>query len=379
MSDLRTDIRTWLASPLPADVRAALDRLAREPDVARIAVMPDVHLSHDVSVGTVLATTHRLYPSAVGGDIGCGMSALAFDAGADLLAGESAAAKLFAALYERVPSNRHRAPRDLPPPLTDAPLSHPRLESARRRDARVQLGTLGRGNHFLEFQRDQADERLWLMLHTGSRGIGQLIRDHHLSLARALHPTSALPSLDATTPQGQAYLADMSWALEYAAASRAAIRSAVIDILKSLFDVESLPASLIDCHHNFVRQETIDGQSLWIHRKGALPAAEGEPGVIPGSMGSASFHVQGRGHAPALCSSSHGAGRALSRDQARRRISPRDLHRQMANVWFDHRRAPRLCDEAPTAYKDIHAVMRAQRDLTKVTRTLHPVLSYKGT
>jgi tRNA-splicing ligase RtcB len=403
------NLTTWLTEPLAPEVRAALERLSRAPDVRHIAVMPDVHLAHDVCIGTVLATTHLLYPGAVGGDIGCGMSALAFDAPADLLAHESAAATLLEALYQRVPANRHRAPRELPPHLTEPPLSHPALESIKRRDARVQFGTLGRGNHFLEFQADDED-RLWLMLHTGSRGIGQAIRDHHLnnhaqSSATTPHAgaepwelrdqrvapdasenqrprpqttPSPLPFIDASAPAGLAYLADMAWALDYARANRQAIVAAVCDILRERFSVTPLPGTQVDCHHNFVRRETHFGAPLWIHRKGALSAAEGEPGLIPGSMGTQSFHTQGRGLDAALSSSSHGAGRALSRDQARRAISPRDLERQLQGIWFDHRLTRHLREEAPQAYKDIQSVMRAQRPLTRITRRLHPILSYKG-
>jgi tRNA-splicing ligase RtcB len=138
-------------------------------------------------------------------------------------------------------------------------------------------------------------------------------------------------------------------------------------------------SSFVSCHHNHVRLEVHDGAVMWVHRKGAIPAALGERGIIPGSMGSPSFHVEGRGHEPALTSSSHGAGRAMSRGAARRTISRRELLRQLDRVLFDQRRAEQLRDEAPTAYKDIRAVMRAQRPLTRIVRTLHPVLSYKGT
>jgi tRNA-splicing ligase RtcB len=257
-------------------------------------------------------------------------------------------------------------------------LSHPALESIRRRDARVQLGTLGRGNHFLEFQCDEED-RLWLMLHTGSRGIGQAIRDFHLQRAAAEGSVSnGLAYVDARTEAGAAYLADMDWALDYASANRDAILKAVTNLIRELFGVEAMAQSRIDCHHNFVRRELHEGEQFWVHRKGAVPAACGEKGIIPGSMGSASFHVEGRGCAASLCSSSHGAGRAMSRDAARRSVTVRELNRQMAGVWFDHRLARRLCDEAPGAYKDIHAVMRSQRELTRIVRVLRPVLSYKG-
>lgn len=371
-------LHQWLAEPLPPDVKAALSRLAGSTDVRYIAVMPDVHLSHDVCIGTVLATRHLLYPSAVGGDIGCGMSALAFDAGADLLAGEAEAGQLLAALYENVPANRHRSPRDLPERLTDLPLSHPSLETIKRRDGRVQFGTLGRGNHFLEFQSDE-EGRLWVMLHTGSRAIGQAIRDFHLAHAVVdQNAVSELPYVDARSAAGEAYLSDMAWALEYAVANRNAILNAVVELVERLFGICPVADSRVDCHHNFVRSERHFDETHWVHRKGAVSAGIGEAGIIPGSMGSRSFHVEGRGCAAALCSSSHGAGRCMSRDQARRTISQRDLHRQMNGVWFDHRLAGRLRDEAPSAYKEIQAVMRAQKELTRIVRTLTPLLSYKG-
>jgi tRNA-splicing ligase RtcB len=372
-------IRKWLAEPLPRDVAGALERVARCADVRHVAVMPDVHLSQHVCVGTVLATSNLLYPSAVGGDIGCGMAALGFEALADeVLRDDSAAARLLAELYRRVPANRQGAARELPPALAERALSDPRLEVIQRRDARVQLGTLGRGNHFLEFQADE-EGRLWVMVHTGSRGVGQAIRDHHLALAgEGGRRSNVLVAVAADTSAGAAYLADMAWAEDYARGNRDAILEAVVEATRELFRVEAVAGSRIDCHHNFVRREAHFGEALWVHRKGAVPAADGEAGIIPGSMGSASFHVEGRGCEEALCSSSHGAGRAMSRDAARRAIPVRELERQMRGVWFDHRRAGALRDEAPGAYKDVHAVMRAQRELTKVVRMLRPVLSYKG-
>ena len=273
-----------------------------------------------------------------------------------------------------MPSNRQPTPRDLPEELAGAPpLSHPSLESMRRRDARVQLGTLGRGNHFVEFQADD-EGRLWLMVHTGSRGIGQAIRDHHLSLAGG----APLPWLDAEDARGRAYLADSQWAVAYARANRDAIIRATAALVATLLGVQTLPGTHVDCCHNFVRRETHAGEDLWVHRKGANAAREGEPGIIPGSMGTRSYHVTGRGDADSLCSSSHGAGRVMSRDQARRSVTVRQLQREMAAVWYDRRLAARLCDESPGAYQDIRAVLRAQHDLVRVVRRLTPLLSYKG-
>jgi tRNA-splicing ligase RtcB len=174
-------VERWLAEPLPKDVALSIDRLASAEDVARVAVMPDVHLSGDVCVGLAVATTQLIYPAAVGGDIGCGMAAVALDADAGLLDGERAAARLLDALGKNVPAMRHsRATMpDLPGSLQVESLSHPRLQKLLSRDGRVQFGTLGRGNHFLEFQADDED-RLWIMLHSGSRAMGQAITGHHM-------------------------------------------------------------------------------------------------------------------------------------------------------------------------------------------------------
>lgn len=373
-------IHQWLAAPPPKDVAESIERIARLPDVLRIAVMPDAHLATDVCVGLVVATSGTIYPSAVGGDIGCGMAAIQFDASADLLADEALAGRLLAELYRCVPSLKHsreRAPAAIPEELLAAPLSHPRLERLKVRDARLQLGTLGRGNHFLEFQGD-SEGRLWLMLHSGSRAMGQAITAHHVESARSRAKAPRIIGFDADSATGRAYLNDMAWAIGYARANRLAMVEATRAILAELRGVEAIGDSLIHCDHNHVRRESHDGDSLWVHRKGALSAAAGEPGVIPGSMGTRSYHVLGRGEESSLCSSSHGAGRALSRGEAGQRISAVEFVRQMRGVWFDHRRARHLRDEAPGAYKDIGAVMRAQRALTKIERELQPLLSYKG-
>jgi tRNA-splicing ligase RtcB (3'-phosphate/5'-hydroxy nucleic acid ligase) len=217
----------------------------------------------------------------------------------------------------------------LPAGLAGRPLSHPSLDAVARRDARVQLGTLGRGNHFLEFQADEADGRLWVMVHTGSRAVGPAVRDHHLDVAARRTESRGIACLDAESEAGRAYLHDVAWALDYARANRDAILAAVVEVVRELFGAAAITDSCIDCHHNFVRRETHLGEPLWVHRKGACPAAAGEAGIIPGSMGSVSYHTEGRGCAEALCSSSHGAGRAMSRESARRAISAKELRRQM--------------------------------------------------
>jgi tRNA-splicing ligase RtcB len=376
-SSHQATLRQWLVEPLPVDVANALDRLRRTDDVCHIAVMPDVHLSKDVCTGTVLATRQRLYPQAVGGDIGCGMAALRFNGPANHLDEERAAARLLAGLYQAVPAMRHsrQTMHELPDPLNQSGLSHAALEKLTRRDGRVQFATLGRGNHFLEFQADQ-EGNLWLMVHSGSRAMGQAITEHHLRQAQPAN--TGLLFLEAGSDAGQAYLHDLAWACRYAEESRRTMIETVSALVTELFGVAADTESIIHCNHNHLRQETHGHQELWIHRKGAVSAREDEPGIIPGSMGAASFHVGGRGDTEALCSSSHGAGRRMSRTEARQKIRATDLERQMGDVWFDHRLTDRIRDEAPEAYKDIHAVMRAQRGLTRIVRQLRPILSYKG-
>lgn len=208
--------------------------------------------------------------------------------------------------------------------------------------------------------------------------MGQAITAHHLRRANSQELQARLLSFDANSPQGRDYLIDVAWGVRYAEENRLAMLSAVAEVMHSRFGVEVLRDTLIHANHNHVRQEEHRGESLWVHRKGALPAAFEEKGVVPGSMGTASFHVTGCGCAEALCSSSHGAGRRLSRTEAAKQISLRQFERELQNVWHDNRITERLRDEAPSAYKDIRAVMKAQRELTRIDRELRPLLSYKG-
>jgi tRNA-splicing ligase RtcB len=336
--------------------------------------MPDVHLAREVCIGVVVATGQLIYPQAVGNDIGCGMAAVALEADASLVRSDADAAKVLAGLYRFVPSNKHRQRRELPAAVRNLSLSDDRLKRAAERDGRVQFGTLGRGNHFLELQEDH-ESRLWLMVHSGSRGIGQLIARHHMDRC----DIEGRPAMfDSHNASGLAYAADVSWARTYAHENRLAMLLAVDNLIQVHFDTRIDWPTLITCDHNHVQKENHFGNDWWIHRKGAQAAFEDMPGLIPGSMGTASFHVRGKGTAAALRSCSHGAGRSLSRLQARQTISSRAFDREMTGVWFDHRRTSQLRDEAPSAYKDIREVMRAQRELIRIERELRPLLSYKG-
>lgn len=373
------EVKAWTCDPLPPDVTRRLNWLRASDGIQRIAVMPDVHLSGSVCIGTVIASRDRIYPEAVGGDIGCGMVAVRADALAEeVLGAKNLAERVLRGLGTLVPTNKHSRltmPSELPGGLGEEPLSAKTLESRRRRDALVQLGTLGRGNHFLELQCDDQGW-LWLMVHSGSRAMGQAIAAHHSRFC--LEEAGGLRFLEARSPEGVAYLNDAQWARRYAEVNRLEMVEAVAALLEEFYGVGLDRASLFSCDHNHVQSETHEGSDLWVHRKGALSARDGEAGIVPGSMGTVSFHTLGRGCPEALSSSSHGAGRTLSRTMARKRISVRELRRQMGGVWFDRSKEAQLRDEAPEAYKDVEAVMRAQRDLTRIVRRLRPMLVHKG-
>ena len=370
-------LRIWSPEKLSPRLQKILGRLQRSDDVHHVAVMPDVHEGKEVPNGLVLATKNLIYPQAVGGDIGCGIAALRFRCDRDLLRSEQQAAILMSGLYDRVPSLIHRGqavPLEISADLQGRVLSASGLEKEKSRDARLQLGTLGRGNHFVEFQADD-EGTVWLMVHTGSRGIGQKITDFHLRNAESTN--SGLKALDVSNDKGRAYLNDMNWALDYAQANRRAIVGAVVEIFRNRFGIQSDDNSYVDCHHNFARFESHFGGQLLVHRKSALSAQANELGLIPGSMGTESYHTVGRGEVTSLTSSAHGAGRALSRSEAFDKIRERDLDRQMGDVWFDRRLTRKLLDEAPGAYKKVGDVMRSQSGLTAIVRKLTPLLVYK--
>jgi tRNA-splicing ligase RtcB len=371
-------IKMWLTAPLGHEVSEALGRLQRAPDIQRIAVMPDVHLANDICIGVVLATSQLIYPQAVGGDIGCGMLAVSTNSSAEPLRDPKAAGQILAGFAKAIPSRRRnrQAVVAQPQDLDSFELSSARLESLRRSEGAVEFATLGSGNHFLELQADEGDQ-LWLMIHSGSRALGQAVRDHHLACAQVTE--GRFRALDAESEQGAAYLHDLDWSRRYAAASRRAMAAEAEKVMQHAIGARLLWETSITTDHNHVALEQHGASNFWVHRKGAMVLQAGELGVLPGSMGTLSFHVEGRGCGEALNSSAHGAGRAMSRSEAARKVSRAELQRQMKGVWFDWRLADAIRDEAPSAYKDIRAVLKGQRDLVKVRRTLRPLLNYKGT
>jgi tRNA-splicing ligase RtcB (3'-phosphate/5'-hydroxy nucleic acid ligase) len=368
----------WLVNPFDGEVHSAIERLRRAPDVQHVAVMPDVHLAGDVCIGVAIGTTHLIYPQAVGGDIGCGVLAVPFDVSADRLAEPAIAGRVLAKLAGAVPARRWNRKMTMEPPhaVASDTLSDPRLDAVWRKQGILELATLGSGNHFAELQID-GEGRLWLMVHSGSRAMGPAIRDHHLERAPVMG-SSGLRALDANSAEGRAYLHDTAWARRYAVANRQQIAMNIGTVLAAIIGATLQWDLAITTDHNHVESEPHSGGPFWVHRKGAMAAAHDQWGALPGSMGTASFHVQGRGCSQALCSSAHGAGRLMSRTAARRSVTTRELQRQMAGIWYDYRHAERLRDEAPSAYKDIRAVARAQRELVKIVRVLRPVLNYKG-
>jgi tRNA-splicing ligase RtcB len=378
MTDLSLPpLHTWLVDSLHGDVREAIARLRRAADVQHVAVMPDVHLATDVCVGVAIGTSHLIYPQAVGGDIGCGILAVPFNVGADVLADATVAGQILAKLARAVPARRwnRKVAQEPSADIANVTLSHPQLEALWRRQGTLEFATLGSGNHFAELQAD-SDRRLWLMVHSGSRAMGPAIRDHHLE--RGELATSGLRALDANSGEGRAYLNDAIWARNYAAANRRQIAVNIGEIMATTLGATLEWERAIVSDHNHVESESHFGRSLWVHRKGSMAAMEDQWGALPGSMGAVSFHVQGRGCPEALRSSAHGAGRLMSRTAARQNVSTRELQRQMTGIWYDYRLVDRLRDEAPSAYKDIRAVARAQRELIKIARVLRPVLNYKG-
>jgi len=372
---LQASVRQWLVEPkVDPKVQTNIERIARSEDVRYLVVLPDVHLGELINNGCVVATENLVYPQAVGGDIGCGLSAIRFNSTAEFLTDDRHAQTIVKELYRRVPVLKQRGGQILPAKLARLSLSDEALVKQSQRDGAYQLGTLGCGNHFVEFQQDDAGA-LWLMVHSGSRAMGQSITRFHL--AQAGTSATGLKYLDTRSASGQAYLNDTEWAMQYATLSRLAIMARVVEALESNFAVSANEDSYVDSPHNFVRREEHFGENLLVHRKSANSARLSEPGLIAGSMGTPSFVVHGLGVEAALCSSSHGAGRVMSRGEARHCIKPADMKRQLGQVKYDPRHLSELRDEAPAAYRDIREVMRAQRDLARQHARLSPVLNFK--
>lgn len=373
MNKSKASYRHWLSEKLSPELEQQTKRLLYAKGVKHVRLMADAHLANDVCVGCVLATEKLIYPAAIGGDIGCGMLSVPLDIDADFIQSQQAEL-IFKNLTHLVPIVKQS--QGFPFEL-DKKLSNERLQHIALRDGRYQLGTLGRGNHFLELQRCIETGQLWLMIHTGSRGMGPAIRDYHLH--HATGKSGGLKYLDIDSEQGQAYYNDLGWAREYANANRLQILERCRTLFRDLFSVSVEENKMIHCDHNHLDMATLNKQDLLIHRKGACSVTKGEAAIIPGSMGSDSFHVIGKGNADSLFSSSHGAGRCMSRQLARKTITSNNLSKQLSGIYYQQEKLRLLTEEAPTSYKNIEKVMSLQKKLVKVTSRLSPVLSYKGT
>ncbi len=381
------DIRLW-ARPSTVEDQAMrqLHNIAALPwTFKHVAVMPDVHYGKGATVGSVIAMRGAVSPAAVGVDIGCGMSAVRTSLSAnDLPAGlgalrsklEAAVPVGFGAHKEAAFTDRDaddwtafwKAFDDLTPAV--------RADSAK---ALKQIGTLGGGNHFIEVCLD-TDKRVWVMLHSGSRGIGNLLAQHHIEVARGLAHNTDLPDRDlavflAGTPQMAAYRHDLYWAQDYARRNRAVMTRLVCDVLRGQFPHVRFDEP-ISVHHNYVAEETHFGEEVLVTRKGAIRAGRGDLGIIPGSMGTGSYIVRGLGNPDSFESASHGAGRRMSRNKARLRYTRADLAEQTRGV--ECRKDSGVVDEIPAAYKDIDQVLRDQDDLVEVVAKLKQVICIKG-
>ena len=382
-TEVAPKLLSW-ASDLDPKAAEQAARTARLPFVdGHVALMPDAHVGIGATVGSVIPTRDAIIPAAVGVDIGCGMVAVETDLVASDLPDSLDA--LMPLVARRIPAGVGKGHEHAVSTGRYDDLGEHATEFTPKQQvtAATQFGTLGSGNHFVEVCLDER-EHVWTVLHSGSRGIGNQLAQKHIETAKGemkrLGETLEDPDLAyfvQGTPQFETYVSDMLWAQRYAMASRAVMSERVV---RSLFEVVGKGRILrtINCHHNFTQRETHDGRELWITRKGAIKADVGDEGVIPGSMGTRSYIVRGLGSKASYTSCSHGAGRRLSRGQAKRQLTVESLKEAMAGkAWLDAN-AVALLDEHPEAYKDIDRVMADQRDLVEVQHTLSQVFNYKG-
>jgi len=390
-------IKLWTDGvPVEDDARKQLMNTAKMPFIFKhLAVMPDVHLGKGSTIGSVIPTVGAIIPAAVGVDIGCGMIAARTSLHArdlpDNLHGLRTAiekavphGKTFGrrdqGAWDNVPGQADQVWSGLAGRFKAITDKHPRLEKTNNRQ---HLGTLGGGNHFIEVCLDEAD-RVWFMLHSGSRGVGNAIGNLFIELAQAdmrQHMVN-LPDRDlAYFEEGSRHFADyveaVEWAQDFARHNRELMMQAVVAATRKVLG-KPFEASLeaVNCHHNYVQKEQHFGREVLVTRKGAVSAQKGQLGIIPGSMGAKSFIVRGLGNEEAFCSCSHGAGRVMSRTKAKSRFTVEDQQRATAHV--ECRKDKDVIDEIPMAYKDIDAVMQAQRELVEVLHTLRQVVCVKG-
>src|SRR2546427_4496735 len=378
---------------LEAHARAQLANVAQLPIVfGHVAAMPDVHAGIGATVGSVIPTRRAIIPAAVGVDIGCGMNAVRLSLGSQQL--PDSLARVRTAIERAVPVgfDEHResdARRDACAPLKRrlerVVRKHPKIAKMQRDHENKwvrQMGSLGGGNHFIEVCLDES-ERLWVMLHSGSRGIGNCIGQYFIARAREtmqkrdVHlPDRDLAWFDEGSELFEDYVDAVGWAQDYAFANRTEMLELILDALRRHFPAFEVSDEAINCHHNYVQVEKHFGERVYVTRKGAISARDGELGIIPGSMGTRSYIVRGKGNPESFFSCAHGAGRRMSRNEAKRRFSRADLIAQTQGV--ECRKDKGVLDEIPGAYKDIDQVMADQTDLVDVVHTLKQIVCVKG-
>jgi len=395
----KAPIKAWTNGvPIEDSALQQLHNVASLPFIhSHLAVMPDVHWGMGATVGSVIPTVGAIVPAAVGVDIGCGMMAVRTSIRAEHLPDSLGAVR--SAIEAAVPHGRtdnggrnDKGAWQTEPPALAAEKwgaledgykaiveKHPKAAHPR---GLGHLGTLGTGNHFIELCLDEAD-RVWTMLHSGSRGVGNKFGTYFVERAKKDMQRwfINLPDADlAYFPEGSEqfgdYIRAVSWAQGYAMANREVMMERVMGVLRTLFPDLATSEMAVNCHHNYVRKERHFGKDVFVTRKGAVRAGEGELGIIPGSMGARSFIVRGKGNADSFCTCSHGAGRAMSRAEAKRRFTVEDHVRATEGV--ECRKDADVIDETPMAYKDIGAVMAAQADLVDIVHTLRQVVCVKG-
>lgn len=382
------DGRIKLWTPIEEVESQALDQLkniASLPWVFKhVAVMPDVHYGKGATVGSVIAMKDALAPAAVGVDIGCGM--MAFKTGLNASDLPDSLAPLRSAIEAVIPVgfNSHDGNMILGR-IADRLFEQfknltPKVADLEKR-AWNQVGTLGGGNHFIELCLDENDH-VWIMLHSGSRNIGKSLAEYHIGVARGLAHNAELPDRDLAvflrgTPEMEAYRRDLMWAQDYARINREVMLSRILDEMDTFFPNQIYMGNVpIACHHNYVSEETHFGEEVLVTRKGAVYAGTGAYGIIPGSMGTRSYIVRGLGNPDSFNSCSHGAGRRMSRGEAKRRFSVDDLEKALEGI--ESRKDAGVLDEIPQAYKDIDVVMANQADLVEIVHTLKQVMVIKG-
>jgi tRNA-splicing ligase RtcB len=383
------------ASILDDETRRQAERTATLPFIdPHVALMPDAHLGKGATVGSVLPTRGAIIPAAVGVDIGCGMIAVRTPWSVDEVRSRGSLAPLRGDIERAVPLSAGKYNRKL-------------TDSAKRRVAELeakadelgekvlrsvnatapnwalQLGSLGSGNHFIEVTADEQN-RVWLFLHSGSRGVGNKIAQKHIAIAqqRARDEDLELPDrdlawLDEGTPEFDRYIAELRWAQHFALLNREEMMDRVAGCLAAHMRADETPElERINAHHNFTQRERHFGVDLWVSRKGAIQAKKGQAGLIPGSMGTASYVVSGLGNPESLESSPHGAGRVFSRTKARKTFTRAQLEESMKGIEWRHSDA--FLDEIPAAYKDVDVVMADAADLVEVRHTLRQLVNVKG-